>query len=177
MNKTDAIFWRQFGTILVILTISIILIYFVGNHIGNAAFYTAEHRSSAINERIAPFGHAEVGDPLQQTAAATSTTPTAPAAAAASTASAGAGTTLSGKAVYNQVCTACHSTGAAGAPKLSDTAVWTSRLAEGGVAGLVSAAINGEGLMPAKGGASHLSDAEIRSAVMYMLEEMNLSAP
>lgn len=74
-----------------------------------------------------------------------------------------------GKAVYDATCAACHTTGAAGAPKLGDKAAWAPRL--GDMAGMKAAAIKGKGVMPAKGGNSALSDADVNAAVDYMVAQ------
>ena len=73
-------------------------------------------------------------------------------------------------ALYTTTCSACHATGAAGAPKLGDKGAWTARIASG-MDGLVSAAINGKGVMPPKGGNANLSDDDIRLIVEYMVEQ------
>lgn len=72
-----------------------------------------------------------------------------------------------GKAVYHQACFACHDTGVAGAPKLSDKENWKPRLASGKQA-LFQSALNGKGVMPPKGGNANLSDDDIKAAVDYM---------
>jgi len=78
----------------------------------------------------------------------------------------------SGKDVYEKTCSACHATGVAGAPKLGDQAAWGERVAKG-KEDLYSHAINGfegqSGTMPPKGGNPSLSDAEVKSAVDYMV--------
>ena len=76
----------------------------------------------------------------------------------------------SGKDVYNSVCMSCHMSGAAGAPITGKVDQWTERLAKGNDT-LYSNAINGIGVMPAKGGLMSLSDKEVKLAVDYMLEE------
>ena len=76
----------------------------------------------------------------------------------------------SGKDVYNSVCMSCHMSGAAGAPITGKVDQWTERLAKGNDT-LYSNAINGIGVMPAKGGLMSLSDDEVKLAVDYMLEE------
>jgi len=82
-----------------------------------------------------------------------------------------AGTAMAdGKAIYQQACAACHATGAAGSPKMGDKAAWGPRIATGADA-LYSAAINGKGVMPPKGGRADLSDADIKAAVDYMIAE------
>jgi len=73
-----------------------------------------------------------------------------------------------GEATYKSICFACHGTGAAGAPKLGDKAMWAPRIATGNDA-LYAAAINGKGAMPAKGGNPALSDGDIKGAVDYMV--------
>lgn len=75
-----------------------------------------------------------------------------------------------GTAVYSAACAACHTTGAAGAPKLGDKAQWASRLTQG-FDTLVKHAINGIGAMPAKGGNPKLDDIEVARAVAYMGQE------
>ena len=73
-----------------------------------------------------------------------------------------------GATVYNSVCSACHASGAAGAPKAGDKAAWAPRIATG-TAALVKSAIVGKNAMPAKGGNPELSDAEIKAAVEYLV--------
>ncbi len=76
----------------------------------------------------------------------------------------------SGNEVYDAACSACHNSGAAGAPKLGDTGAWGDRI-DKGLETLVDHAINGFNAMPAKGGCSNCSDEEIEVAVEYMVEE------
>jgi cytochrome c5 len=71
--------------------------------------------------------------------------------------------------LYQGACLACHSTGAAGAPKIGDAAAWSERASKG-LDGLVSSAVNGVGAMPARGG-SQYSDDQIRAVVEYILGE------
>ena len=87
--------------------------------------------------------------------------------AVAATASSGP---RSGEDVYNAACMACHSTGAAGAPKYGDVAGWADRIAKGPDA-LNDSGINGlpgTGMM-AKGGCMNCSDDEVIAAVNYMV--------
>ena len=71
--------------------------------------------------------------------------------------------------LYQGACLACHTTGAAGAPKIGDAAAWSARIGKG-VDALVGSAVNGIGAMPPRGG-SQLSDEQIRSVVEYILGE------
>lgn len=75
-----------------------------------------------------------------------------------------------GPTVYNSVCGACHGSGAAGAPKTGDKGAWAGRIAAGKSA-LYASAINGKGGMPAKGGMASLSDAEVKAAVDYLVNQ------
>jgi cytochrome c5 len=78
---------------------------------------------------------------------------------------------LTGQQVFEQVCTACHGAGIAGAPKVGDAAAWKARIAEG-EATLFKHAIGGfqgkTGMMPPKGGNADLADVEVERAVVYM---------
>lgn len=71
-----------------------------------------------------------------------------------------------GKEIYGTVCSACHATGAAGAPKFGDKTAWAPRIGKGADA-LLASAIKGLNAMPPKGGYSG-SDAEFAAAVEYM---------
>jgi cytochrome c5 len=71
-----------------------------------------------------------------------------------------------GEEVYKAQCTACHSIGAAGAPKTGDAAAWAPRLKTGYEA-LLNSALKGKGVMGAQGGGDY-SDIEIGRAVVYM---------
>jgi len=87
--------------------------------------------------------------------------------AAAATASSGP---RSGEDVYNAACMACHSTGAAGAPKYGDAAAWADRIAKGNDVLYASGieGVAGTGMM-AKGGCMNCSDEEVNAAVDYMV--------
>ena len=77
---------------------------------------------------------------------------------------------LDGQALYtSNGCGNCHGTGVLGAPILGNAADWTARIARG-TSSLYNSAINGRGVMPARGGSS-ASDAELRAIVDYMVGE------
>ncbi|MEW6346122.1 MAG: c-type cytochrome [Paraburkholderia sp.] len=81
-----------------------------------------------------------------------------------------------GEEVYKAVCSACHATGAAGAPKFTNSADWAPRIAQG-FDTLLHTALTGKGAMPARGGTSpdDYSDYEIARAVVYMANNSGAS--
>ena len=97
----------------------------------------------AIAKRLQPVGRVEFG---------------------AASAAAGSRT---GEQVYKAVCTNCHQTGVAGAPKLGDKAAWAPLVKEG-LNELVGEAIRGVRAMPPRGGDPSLTDEEVARAVVFM---------
>lgn len=73
-----------------------------------------------------------------------------------------------GSKIYQAHCSACHASGAAGAPRYGDASQWASRL-KLGLAKLHQNALNGIGMMPPKGGCSGCSKDQIISAVDYIV--------
>jgi len=71
-----------------------------------------------------------------------------------------------GEEVFKAQCTACHTPGAAGAPKVGDAPAWAARIRTGFDV-LVQSALKGKGAMPAQGGGD-FNDTEIARAVAYM---------
>jgi len=83
----------------------------------------------------------------------------------------------SGKSTYDKACVTCHATGIAGAPRTGNSADWAPRVAAGGNARLYKSALQGTAKgMPPKGGRSDLSDADVKSAVDYMLPKADAKA-
>ena len=76
-----------------------------------------------------------------------------------------------GPTIFNTVCSACHTTGAAGAPKVDDKAAWAPRVATGKEA-LYKSALGGKNAMPARGGVATLTDDEIKATVDYLLTKV-----
>ncbi|ABI85699.1 cytochrome c family protein [Burkholderia ambifaria AMMD] len=72
-----------------------------------------------------------------------------------------------GKALYTQVCQACHAAGVLGAPKFGNKDDWAPRLKES-MDTVYNYALHGKGAMPPKGG-SNASDADVKAAVDYMV--------
>jgi cytochrome c5 len=83
---------------------------------------------------------------------------------------AGGGGARAGEEIVQSVCSACHASGAAGAPKIGDKGAWAPRIGKG-LAGLLQTAIKGKGAMPPRGGASDLTDFELSRAIVYMANQ------
>ncbi len=75
-----------------------------------------------------------------------------------------------GEQVFQAVCTACHTAGVAGAPKVGDKAAWAPFI-KSGFESMLNVALHGKGAMPAKGGNPALSDYEVARAVVYMANQ------
>jgi len=116
----------------------------------------------------------EAPTPAATTPAATTPAPASTSASAAPAAAASPAENTVGKATFTKVCSMCHAAGVAGAPKPGDKADWGPRIAQGKEV-LYKHAIEGftgsKGQMPAKGGSSALSDAEVKAAVDYMADQ------
>lgn len=169
MSKADDVFLKEFGAILLALTVFTLTVFFIARAVGGSSFAATQNSPQAVLDRIRPFGQVRVGKSDQTLAAAA---PAAPATAPAPEPAADAAG-QSGEAVYSKACIACHSSGVAGAPKVGDKAAWEPRLAQG-MDTLMSTALKGKGAMPPKGGHVNLSDAEIKAAIEYMLGKSGL---
>jgi len=80
-----------------------------------------------------------------------------------------------GAQIVKARCADCHATGKGGAPKVGDQADWIPRLRPG-LDVLVRSAIKGHGAMPPRGGMADLTDAEVKSAVIYMMNASSARA-
>ena len=166
------------GAFALIIGIFMLAYFAVANHTVGKSVENA-NTPEAIAKRIAPVTTLTVDAskspaPALAPAAATSNMPAAPIVAVAiPTASvASAPTAAGGKGVYENACIACHGAGIAGAPKSGDKVAWAARVAQGKPT-LYDHAIRGyqgkAGVMPAKGGNAALADADVKSAVDYMV--------
>lgn len=76
----------------------------------------------------------------------------------------------SGEEVVRAVCSACHATGAKGAPRIGDKRAW-AKLASRGLTSLTNSAVKGVRNMPAHGGNPSVTDGEIERAITYMVNK------
>ena len=70
-------------------------------------------------------------------------------------------------AKYSSSCFACHSSGAAGAPKTHDTAAWATRMSKG-MPALVQAVKDGLNGMPPTGLCADCTDEEYEALIVFM---------
>jgi len=128
--------------------------------------------AESVAKRIVPVARFAIDPnaPAPGTGAPAQTAPATVAAAnvPAPQAKAAAPVAGKGKATYDAICSACHGTGAAGAPKLGDKAAWAPRI-KTGIGALHASALKGKGAMPPKGGNPALPDADVQAAVDYMV--------
>jgi len=150
----DKEFYTTFLALMGALAVfAIILVIIAGKLTSGVSDYKPEE---TVLENIKPVGQVNIAgesDPAAAPAAA-------PVAAAEP---------KSGEEVYNSSCMSCHATGAAGAPKLGDTAAWAPRIAAG-MDSLVANVMNGLNAMPPKGLCMACSDEELQGAVQYMVD-------
>ena len=152
----DKEFFTTFFALMGGLTVfAIILIILAGKLTSGVSDYKPEE---IVLENIKPVGQVYIAGESEPEAAP-----------AAESAMASAGP-KSGEEIYNGSCMACHATGAAGAPKLGDAAVWAPRIATG-IDAMLAVAIKGKGAMPPKGLCMACSDEELQGAIEYMVSK------
>ena len=138
--------------VLAVLVVIAFVFYFIARSVtgGGEASGPDPRMEAKILENIAPVENVRVG-----AAAAPDAAPRA---------------ARSGADVYAATCTACHATGAAGAPKTGDKAAWAPRAAQG-MDTLMQHTLNGFNAMPPKGTCFACSDDDLKAAVEYMISE------
>lgn len=154
MNPQDKSFMMTFTAVLGVLVLLSVVFFLAARAVSVISLPPPDdERILAIAERrIQPVGRVVTGDAEEAAAE--------PATAVA----------RSGEEVYQQVCTACHVAGVAGAPVSGDNAAWSERYRTQGLDTLVRSVIDGLNAMPPRAGNPNLSDEDIRSAVVHMLQ-------
>ncbi|MFL6640375.1 MAG: c-type cytochrome [Paraburkholderia graminis] len=135
---------------------------------GAAAASAATAAAAASGAAAGGASDAGAAQAAAAMAAMASVPQTAAAPAAGATQSADA--SQAGKALYQQVCQACHAAGVLNAPKFGDKEAWAPRLKEP-MDTVYNYALHGKGAMPPKGG-SNASDADVKAAVDYMVSSV-----
>jgi cytochrome c5 len=161
MKDQDSVFFKNFSMLLGFLVLLTIVLAFTGYYMHEDILGDNEMSTdrSAIAKTIESAAKVNTGEVMEATVEEVE----APAVAFEGS--------TDGKMIYDNVCFACHGTGAAGAPKL-EAAAWDGRLALG-LDGLTASVIKGKGAMPAKGGRPDLSEAQIDAAIIYMTKDFH----
>lgn len=154
------------GTLVAIAILLIVLAKFVGGETQLEHVKTDSLQLAAVEDRTRPFARVAVAG--QDNAALAIVEQSAVAAAATASP-----VPQNGEEVFNAACTACHTQGIAGAPRMGDKAAWAPRIAKGKDT-LYKHSLEGfqgqTGVMPPKGGRVDLSDDLIRLGVDYMID-------
>ena len=169
ISKSDQGVLRQFSLMIgglavltVVLILSALAIY------EHAPHETNPNEPAQVAERIAPAGAVYAGNTGRAAMQAA-----ADAAAKAAASQVAYGGTTDGKEIYDHLCTSCHTSGVAGAPKLGNKAMWGPRIAEG-LDTLIKHATDGYhgpdgNFMPPKGGNPALTDEQVKAAVTWIV--------
>ena len=160
-ESSDTHFFNSFSLVLGILIVFAIILFGVARSIGadtqGKDVLLDPLNLKEVQHNIEPFAHEAIAGKDNSALAVV----TAPAAGA------GGDVPTTGEQAFTKVCSACHSTGVNGAPKIGDHAAWGPRIAQGKEV-LYKDAIGGKGNMPPKGG-TNWPDATIRMTVDYMV--------
>lgn len=170
MRNHDLVFLKHFSmVILFLMGVTVVLIVFALILHRTAPHEAAPGADARVVERIQPVGAVYAGETGAAAMAAA-----AEAARLAAASQVAYGGTLDGQVIYDKLCGACHTSGAGGAPMLTQSA-WSARVAQG-MDTLVTHAIEGyqgtAGLMPARGGNPALTDAQVESTVKWMVDNL-----
>ena len=174
MSKQDTHFFNVFSMVIGLLIVIAIGIFalarVVASETQDKQVLEESQYLKSVASNLAPVGHVAVAG---QDNSALAIKPDAGAAGGSGSASGGPAAPKSGDETFQQVCSACHGAGIAGAPKAGDKAAWGPRIAKGKEV-LYDHAIHGftgsSGVMPAKGGRADLSDDLVKAAVDHMVD-------
>jgi cytochrome c5 len=160
-ESSDTQFFNSFSMVLGILIAVAIVLFAVARSMGadtqGAAVLLEPLHLAEVQKNITPFAQVAIAGKDNSALAAVTAPPSGAAANVPTT----------GEQAFTQVCSACHSTGVNGAPKVGDHAAWAPRIAQGKDT-LYKDAIAGKGNMPPKGG-TNWPDATIKMTVDYMI--------
>ncbi len=156
---------KPFAGVLGVLVVIAVVLFFIARSLsgvpGTGGTATSEDSrvQAAVEQRIEPFAAVNVGEAKPQQAAAQ-----------------GGGAVRSGKEIVQGTCSACHGTGALGAPMIGKKDQWGPRVQKGAQV-LLQHATNGFKSMPPKGGNASLSEQELKNAIGYMVSQSGLKDP
>ncbi len=159
-EQTDKVFIKNFSKVIA----GLILVTFVFTFIANSFKTPVDDSQKAariqrIEKRIKPVAAAYTD--TKAVAAAEQASPSEGNASAAPF----DGST-DGEVIFKNVCSACHATGALGAPKPGSPEM--AKRSKKGLDALFQSATNGLNQMPPRGGRPDLTDAQIKAAIEFM---------
>jgi cytochrome c5 len=171
VSKQDTHFFNTFSMVIGLLIVIAICIFalarVVASETQDKQVLEENHYLRNVEERLQPVGKEAVAGQDNSALAIKAD------AGAAGAAGAGPALPKSGDETFQQVCSACHGAGIAGAPKAGDKAAWGPRIAKGKET-LYEHALKGfqggAGVMPAKGGRADLPDDLVKAAVDHMVD-------
>lgn len=168
-KRLDRRFMSHFSMVLAILALMVIAIFWIANFTGDNSPGSYDIGDptvqSFVNQRLGPVGNVQISGNSSSQASTVAAPGAAPAAGAAAPA-----TAETGQQIWQGTCSACHQTGLLGAPKIGDKSEWAPHLAKGFKV-LEDHALHGFLQMPAKGGNTSLSDAQVVKALEYMISQ------
>ncbi len=158
-ESSDTQFFNSFSLVLGILILFAIILFGFARSIGadtqeQSVLLEPLHLKD-VQQNIEPSAHVAIAG-KDNSALAVMTVPAA-----------AGDVPATGEQAFTKVCSACHSTGVNGAPKMGDHAAWVPRIAQGKET-LYKDAIAGKGNMPPKGGTTW-PDSTIKMTVDYMV--------
>ena len=174
MSKQDTHFFNVFSMVIGLLIVIAVAIFalarVVAGETQDKQVLEESQYLKAVESHLQPVGKVAVAG---QDNSALAIKAEAGAAGQAGSASGGPALPKSADETFQQVCSACHGAGIAGAPKAGDKAAWGPRVAKGKDV-LYDHALKGfqgsAGVMPAKGGRADLPDDLVKAAVDYMVD-------
>lgn len=169
MSKQDDHFFNTFSVVIGILVGIAIVLLAIARSIGNPFEAARATEDPGVEAQVAantrPIGQVAVAGRDNSSLAITAPAGEAPTALALP---------KNGEETFQQVCSACHGAGVAGAPKVGDHGAWAARIGQGKPT-LYEHALKGyqgkAGVMLAKGGRSDLPDDLVKETVDYMVKK------
>ncbi len=151
MNNKDSLFFRNFSLLIGFLIVLTALLALLGAFMNSAIIKEQKLDRSLIEKKLRPVAavHTESNPPKAPAQAPSQPAETDPA------------------SIYQNVCAACHDSGAAGAP-IPGSDEWKKRVAKGKDV-LIQHALHGLNAMPPKGGRPDLPNEVIAKVVEYMI--------
>lgn len=172
ISKSDKEFTRQFSLVIGFLAVFAACLMAAASYIYHRQpDEKADAVAQTTQRRLAPVAAVYSGD----TGRAAIEAAKAAAAKAAASQVAYGGTT-DGKAIFDHLCTSCHTAGVTGAPIVGNKKDWAPRIAEG-IPTLIKHAMDGYtgpdgNHMPAKGGNPALTEEQVANTVKWMVSQV-----